>query len=205
MLVVLPALALSCAPQAGIKTITKTRVVSAPAQATPLTASSAERFGYQSAEPAQRQSSQGDFAWDTPPTWKEKPASGMRLASFTAGPADEAECYVIQMNADGGGLAANINRWREQMGQEPLSEDELAALPQLEMLGRKGTLVEIAGEYTAMSGQPAPGFMMLGVVCLLDDSSIFVKMTGPEAAVRAESDHFKAFCASLRLAGEARS
>jgi hypothetical protein len=199
-------LAASCGPSGGIKPITETREVKGPRGPVPVTASSADRFGYGEANRAMRPEPQGaPLEWDAPAGWQDRSGSGMRVADFAVGSKGEAECYIIVLQGDGGGLAANVNRWRAQMGQEALSEETIGALPQLEVLGRAATLVEIVGNYAGMSGEPQPGFMMLALVCELADSSVFVKMVGPEATVRAEAEPFRAFCQSLRFAVDGES
>ena len=70
---------------------------------------------------------------------------------------------------------------------------------------RAATLVEISGDYTGTSGEAQSGFMMLALICELADTSVFVKMVGPESTVRAEAESFQAFCQSLRFAGDAES
>jgi len=40
----------------------------------------------------------------------------------------------------------------------------------------------------------------MGVVVMLTDETLFVKMTGPAAVVKAEKDHFLSFCKSLAKA-----
>ena len=68
------------------------------------------------------------LSWKTPSSWKEKGASGMRLASFEIlGEKGKADCSLVMLQGDGGGILPNINRWRRQMGISPIDELELAA------------------------------------------------------------------------------
>src|SRR5688572_18937213 len=62
--------------------------------------------------------------WITPAGWSELPTSAMRVANFRVGDDERAECYLTLLGGDGGGLAANVNRWRAQMGLGALSADE---------------------------------------------------------------------------------
>jgi hypothetical protein len=137
-------------------------------------------------------------AWDTPPTWTRTEASSMRLVSFTLGRNRSTECYVTVLAGSGGGVAANVNRWRQQMAQPELSAPEIAALPEIPMFGTRGRMVTIRGDFTGMDGAKQGGAMMLGAVCERGGQSIFVKMIGPAADVEAERERFVAFCASLR-------
>ncbi len=133
--------------------------------------------------------------WTAPLGWNRGPTSPMRLISFTIGKATE--CYVTVLEGAAGGLEANVNRWRQQMGQPPLDAVALAALPAVPMLGSTGRLVQIRGDFTGMDGVTRDGFMLIGALCEMRGQSVFVKMTGPEAEVRTELSRFEAFCRSL--------
>jgi hypothetical protein len=181
--------------------VTQTR--EAPASPRPETANatSQERlFGPQTVAPMGHGSvAPPQFNWTAPETWKAKAGSSMRLANFAIGDNGEAECYVTLLHGAGGGIEANVNRWRGQMGQTPLSADEIAALPKIEAVGRPSPFVEVSGTYTDMSGADRGGYLLYATIVDLAGESVFVKMTGPEALVRAEKDHFTAFCQSLKM------
>ncbi len=122
----------------------------------------------------------------------------MREVSFQIGEANEAECYVTILNGDGGGVAANINRWQEQMGQPPLDEAAFNALPTLRVLGTDAPLVEIRGRLTGVHSDAPTDYLLVGAISLQNNQCVFIKLIGPESVVRPELAHFKAFCASLR-------
>jgi hypothetical protein len=42
---------------------------------------------------------------------------------------------------------------------------------------------------------------MLGLICPLPERTLFVKLVGPAATVRAERERFEEFCRSLRFEG----
>jgi hypothetical protein len=84
------------------------------------------------------------------------------------------------------------------MGQPPLSAEEFAALPQLEVLGQQVPLLQVEGDFTGMDNVTRSNQMTLGVVVPSSAQTIFVKMTGPAPALSQEVDNFKAFCQSLR-------
>jgi len=73
----------------------------------------------------QKQSS--SIAWKTPKGWIEKAGNSIRIGSFSL-PAigdKKAELSVIVLAGSGGGITANINRWRGQIGLDALSEKEV--------------------------------------------------------------------------------
>lgn len=139
------------------------------------------------------------LVWPEPSTWTKGPESPMRLVTFNVGERQETECYVSVLAGNGGGLQANINRWRNQMGQPPSTSEEMNGLLQIEVLERPAPVLEIEGDFTDMSGEMQQGFMMLVVICALPDQTVFVKMTGPTTEVKAERQHFLAFCESLKM------
>jgi hypothetical protein len=120
----------------------------------------------------------------------------MRIASFTIGKATE--CFVTVLSGSGGGVAANLSRWREQLGREPLGDGELAALPTLPMLGGKATRIRIEGRYRGMRGESIDEAVLLGAVRSLAKETVFVKMIGPKLEMADQDARFDAFCRSLR-------
>lgn len=133
--------------------------------------------------------------WDAPAHWTRGPERMMRLVTYTIG---GSECYVTQLAGDGGGIEMNLNRWRGQVGQPDLDAAAIAALPRVTILGVESPLLDVTGNLTNMDGSTIENARVLGTVTLLDRQSLFVKMTGPDAEVAAERDHFVAFCQSLR-------
>jgi hypothetical protein len=134
-----------------------------------------------------------------PPTWKavESDAPG-RIATFRVGPADDA--LEVALSSAGGTLAANVDRWRGQMGLPPAGEAGLGALPRKPFLGREGVLVDLRGAYGGMGGageQVADG-RLLGLILSLPGTQFVLKVAGPAPAVDAEGERFFAFAASVR-------
>lgn len=136
--------------------------------------------------------------WTGPEGWVEGPAKTMREVTYRPEGTDGTECYISVLSGTAGGLVANVNRWRDQVGGAAMSPDQVAALPRIEVLGIPSTFVEVEGTYRGMSGPEQQGAMLLAVACELSDFSVFVKMTGPTDVVKAERDKFISFCKSLR-------
>jgi hypothetical protein len=141
----------------------------------------------------------GTLAWTAPAGWQRGPDKAMREVTFLAGPKGEVECYVTLLAGDGGGLRANLDRWSGQMGQEPLSERELAALARVTILGADGVVAEIPRGSDATA--PAEHELLIGALSIQPEQSLFVKMVGPRAAVEAQREAFLELCRSLRSAG----
>ena len=123
----------------------------------------------------------------------------MRIITFKMGPESRTECYVTLLGGQAGGIEDNINRWCRQMGLPGLSSEEIERLPDLQILDQDAKYVELTGTYTDMGGEVSPEYGLLGAICTLPDSTIFIKMTGPEEEVLPERENFKSFCQSLSL------
>lgn len=135
-----------------------------------------------------------NIQWTAPEGWEQAPEKMMRVVTYTVG---GVECYVTSLAGEAGGTVSNINRWANQMGQTPLDEAGIAALPKLSLLGQEVPLVEFAGDFVDMDGAPKPGYKLLGTLASASGTTIFIKLTGPASEVDAQKDKFIAFCASL--------
>ena len=138
---------------------------------------------------------QGGLTYDVPTGWADAGASNMRIINLTA--PGQSQCYVIRLTGEAGGRAANLNRWRGEVGLEAAEDAELDALPKVEFLGRSCSLLEVSGEYAGMGGQAGSEMTVLGVVRIGTDSSLFVKMVGPKDAIAAEKQRFIEFLKSV--------
>jgi hypothetical protein len=171
-----------------------------------LATSSMERFRYSSQPRATTEAgapeggaSASGLVYETPGGWTEKPGSMMRDVNFTFGPNAEGECYIARLPGAGGGLAANVNRWRAQMGAAPLSEEEVAALPTRPLFGQPARFVSVDGTFSPGMGsnQTFPDYRLVGLILAGEAGAVFVKMTGPKALVEQNGAAFDQFVSSL--------
>ncbi len=175
---------------------TRARVVSDAA--VKVGATSEERFGVP-AEPAPS-AQENPFTWETPEGWSALPSSRLRVLDFRLGPDGEGEAYLTALPGGGGGIAANVNRWRKQMGLEDSTSEEIAALPQRTLMGGPAAYVDITGEFKGMGDQDAkPNYRLLGLIQENSGFTFFVKLTGPAELVAAEEEKFAAFAESIAL------
>jgi len=137
------------------------------------------------------------YRWDLPPGWIEGAPTQFRQVNFVFGPQGEGECYL---SITQGSELENINRWRQQMAQPPLTETELAALPRQNIFGRPAALLDLTGSYSGMgAAAPQPDIRLRGLVRAEGEVTLTVKMTGPAALVADHAANFDAFVGSLRL------
>jgi len=98
------------------------------------------------------------IVWKLPDGWQRLPGSGIRYATIRVGASDEAlELSVTPLARSANTVLANVNRWRGQLGLEPVSEKELEKVTKVIRLdGTEATLVDItsrsAEEDEAASG-----------------------------------------------------
>lgn len=172
--------------------ISETRDLTTGDRRTKLNATHGERFGEDEGAGG---SQSGGFRYTLPEGWKEQPLKPMRSLNFAAGKNSEVEIYLSEV---GGSLPENITRWYGQFAATPPTAEELAKLPLLPFLGQQGVLVEVSGTYSHGFGRsPAPGSALAALIVAANGGVVTVKMVGPEAVVKAELEHFKAFCVSL--------
>ncbi len=169
-----------------------------------LVESSMDRFRYSTKASEETTTESGGAAaaalvYDTPAGWTEKPGSLMRDLNFTFGPNGEGECYIARLPGAGGGLAANVNRWRSQMGASALTEEEVAALPTRPLFGQPARFVSVDGTFSPGMGsdQTFPNHRLMGLILASDAGAVFVKMTGPKDLVDQNSAAFDQFVSSL--------
>ncbi len=134
--------------------------------------------------------------WTIPADWKEGPLAQFLVAKFIIqGTGDvTAAVNVSQLAGDGGGLLANINRWRAQLGQAPLTEDDVAKLPTINASGTQATLADITGT-DPRSNKPA---RLVGVVLPLGGQTWFYKLMGDASVVAQQQDALIKFVQSAK-------
>jgi hypothetical protein len=146
------------------------------------------------AEPAA--DSNGGLHWTAPSDWKQQPASGMRIGSFTvpgAGGA-AADVSVISFPGSGGDDLANVNRWREQVHLPPVAADALSS--QVQSLNEPAGTFFFSDLGGAAGGDKAPD-RLLGAWLRQAGRVWFFKMMGPADLVGAQKDNFMAFLKSV--------
>ncbi len=139
-------------------------------------------------------SSSNGLAWTVPAGWSEKPASGMRLATFEAGRG--AEVSVVALPGTAGGNLANVNRWRGQIGLEPLDEAGLdAASKRVASPAGKVLVVDFKG--AAPGGEAS---RVVGGMIAAGEKTWFFKLTGGDGSVGSAKPAFLRFLGSLKPA-----
>lgn len=127
-----------------------------------------------------------------PANWSEKTPGPMVQRAFNvSGDAGAAEVTISRFPGDTGGMIANVNRWRGQLGLTPLAAAEAGqGIEMVEIGGKKDSyLIDIKGT-NARTGKPAR-MVALGVPS--KGETWFFKLLGDEAVVAKEKDAFMQF------------
>jgi hypothetical protein len=145
------------------------------------------------------------FAWTTPAGWDDEPAGGMRQGSWRVHGEPKTDCSLVVLAGGGGGMLANVNRWRGEMGLQPLDAAGLAKLPRHELLGGQAVYVDMTGRFSGGRGRTGAidDARMLGLILEVGQAALFLKFTGPAKVVGANRAAFEALASSLGPGGEA--
>ena len=129
-----------------------------------------------------------------PAGWTVGPENAMRKATWiVAGPnGSKAEIAVTVFPGSVGGLTANVNRWRGQIGLPPASSDEIVASAKSVKVGGLDSQRFVM---TSADGQKSVDAVMTSK----DGATWFFKMNGESAAVEANGAAFVAFLSASQL------
>lgn len=135
----------------------------------------------------------GQPSWTVPAAWQPAAAGQFLVAKFTikSGNGPEAEVNVSSAGGSGGGLEANVNRWRGQLGLPPA---EAISTTDFQVSGGQAQLVDLTGK-DAQTGQPAE---LVGVVVNLPGQTWFYKLMGDPSVVAAQKNAFTQFVKSVQ-------
>ena len=135
------------------------------------------------------------LAYTLPAGWQDAGASSMSLANFRIKTdAGEASVNITPLASMAGQEGMIVNMWREQVGQKPLAEGELAsALTPVGIGDEKGQLFEIAGPRDGQTVRIITAFLHRG------GASWFYKLQGPDAVLTTQKPVFIEFLKTVRI------
>jgi hypothetical protein len=132
-----------------------------------------------------------------PGTWQEVSGGQFLFTKFLLKDAkgQEASVNVSVSVGDGGGLAANLNRWLAQLGRAPWSEAELQQnTEEIDVMGGTATYVEMSG-VDSSTERPAT---TLGAKVTRAGRTWYYKLMGDPELVAAEKQNFIQFVTGVR-------
>ena len=134
------------------------------------------------------------YAWEKPGSWIPSEGSSMRLASFeipySTGSGD---LSIMELGGEGGGLEANVNRWRGQIGLDPLTKVEI------ENEAENG--ISELGDYLLfrLINLEKKESAFLAAIFSLESRTLFIKLTASAQGLSEIEKEFKAFCSSMKF------
>jgi hypothetical protein len=147
--------------------------------------------------PAPDNSGLPKLKYTLPDGWKEKPPTQLRVASFDIAEGGKtADVSVIPLGPMSGGDAANVNRWRGQVGQSPLDDAglKLAAEP-VQIAGQMADLYDIVGTAPGSGDEER----VIAVILHTDDATWYFKLMGNGPLAEKNKASFIAFLKSVQF------
>lgn len=146
--------------------------------------------------PAGAVSQNNALAWTAPAAWQERAPGSIRKGSYTV-PGEAGAVGDLSITAfpgDTGGLHANVNRWRGQIGLAPISDADVEkSTEHIDANGLHITFVEMVGT----SGNPP--MRLLGAIVPHERETWFFKLTGPDALVASQREAFRTFLTTIKV------
>jgi hypothetical protein len=134
----------------------------------------------------------------TPPNWERQPLSQMRQASFLVKGDNSAiaDISFVSLGAAAGNVLDNVNRWLEQLGQPPITEQKLGDIAQrLRTSLGEVTIVDLAG--LPENADPARDGRIIAAMATTGSSTLFFKMRGNADLTEAQKGDFIKWVAAV--------
>ena len=138
-----------------------------------------------------RSTSRPEFKHKAPADWVAKTPGMMQSLLYNVpGEGGSADASVVRLGGSGGGLLNNVNRWRGQVGLDPLaSEDDVDS--------QTVVIAERDAAYLRIDG--SNGKAMLIAMAPRDGQVWFFKLLGEQSVVAKQESAFKDFLASIEF------
>ena len=130
--------------------------------------------------PSTPASGEGRPTWNAPSDWTEVPSGQFLVAKFTM-PGGQAAVNISTSPGNGGGLPANVNRWRKQLGLPESDDNQLATEGPISFVELKGERASLVGAIVSLPGQ-----------------TWFYKLMGDPATVAAQKEAFTKFVREVK-------
>ncbi len=130
--------------------------------------------------------------WIAPETWEEETPGQFQIALYRIAPGITAA--VSKLPGDAGGMAANVNRWREQVGLQPAEKIDGEAIA-LEEDPSQARWFELKGAERSI----------LAAVFPVDGETWFFKLDSPTLALETARPGFMDFLKSVEIGSSAEA
>lgn len=138
---------------------------------------------------------EGALKYDLPEGWTEAPADPMRKVSLRTPGGAALSGFSFPLVGVMGDPLQNVNRWRGEIGLEPITADDLKTQSEeIKLLGGDGSYFELVGATESTHA----------VMLVRDNQVWFFKLRGTGDEVAKQRDAFKEWLASLSVADAAK-
>ena len=146
-------------------------------------------------EPHDHAAHSGEVTWQAPADWNPEKAGQFLTAAYAI--PGGGRVTVSKLGGDGGGLAANINRWRGQVGLSPLPDNQVSGEPvKIPDSDQEMLLYNLAPENL---GEGEDG--ILAAVLPLTSETWYFKFTASKEVLGKSGGQFMDFLRTIRIAG----
>lgn len=151
----------------------------------------------QSEVPPDVETREMSVTWKASPEWTAEKAGQFLTAAYAV--PELGRLTVSQLGGDGGGLAANVNRWRGQVNLAPLPEDKIIGQP-MPVPGSKQPML-LFNLTSDTAAADADG--IFAAVLPLESETWYFKLTAPSAKLREKGAAvFTQFLGTVKVGGE---
>ena len=129
------------------------------------------------------------ISFQIPDDWS--PTEAKMVDSKYIKPTDEGD-IEITLTSMGGGIDANLNRWAQQMRQEPGDSPQESVIT---LDGVEAKMIDVRGIYNSRVGNQtvAKNSRLIGIALPIRPSEFYVRLVGPRDAVAGYYDEFRTF------------
>src|SRR5436189_2459416 len=134
----------------------------------------------------------------TPANWEPQPLSQMRQASFLVKGDNGAVADIsyVSLGSAAGNILENVNRWLDQLGQSPITEQRLGEIAQrLRTSLGDVTIVDLPG--LPDKADPARDGRIVAAMLTTTNSTLFFKMRGNADLTEAQKGDFIKWVAAV--------
>jgi len=140
------------------------------------------------------------LAFDPPEGWVESDGSSMRIASYEVSldGFEPADFSITRFPGDAGGITANVNRWRQQIGLRPWKESQVSSNREsLEVGNLDFALFDLKPQNDADKERVKE--RILAAILKFDEQSYFFKLRGDVFLVETQRSKFRQLIQSSRF------
>lgn len=144
--------------------------------------------------------SQHSVTETTPANWEKQPPAPMRLSSYRVKGADGSlvDISLVILSGEAGGVLENVNRWLAQIGQPPLTQEQLSR--RIQHVGTPlGDVLVVDLEGLPPGADPMKDGRIIAGIAAGNGGTLFFKMRGNAALAESQKAAFLKWIGTVRI------